>query len=106
MEQAFADAHKVARVELVNSRVVPNAMEPRAANAHYDVNSDSFTLYLTSQNPHVIRLLMGAYLSTFAPSIPTYFYVLMFSGQYRTPAIHVAVKAAFTHTAVVDAYRP
>lgn len=196
VEQAFAGAHKVARVELVNSRVVPNAMEPRAANAHYDVNSDSFTLYLTSQNPHVIRLLMGAfvlqipehklriiapdvgggfgskiyhyaeealitwaarklrrpikwtadrteafvsdahgrdhvttaemaldeqgqflalkvdtlanmgaYLSTFAPSIPTYFYALMFSGQYRTPAIHVAVKAAFTHTTVVDAYR-
>lgn len=196
IEQTFADAHKVARVELVNSRVVPNAMEPRAANAHYDVNSDAFTLYLTSQNPHVIRLLMGAfvlqipehklriiapdvgggfgskiyhyaeealitwaarklrrpikwtadrteafvsdahgrdhvttaemaldeqgqflalkvdtlanmgaYLSTFAPSIPTYFYALMFSGQYRTPAIHVAVKAAFTHTTVVDAYR-
>jgi len=196
VEQAFAGAHKVARVELVNSRVVPNAMEPRAANAHYDVNSDSFTLYLTSQNPHVIRLLMGAfvlqipehklriiapdvgggfgskiyhyaeealitwaarklrrpikwtadrteafvsdahgrdhvttaemaldeqgqflalkvdtlanmgaYLSTFAPSIPTYFYALMFSGQYRTPAIYVAVKAAFTHTTVVDAYR-
>lgn len=196
VEQAFAGARKVARVELVNSRVVPNAMEPRAANAHYDVNSDSFTLYLTSQNPHVIRLLMGAfvlqipehklrivapdvgggfgskiyhyaeealvtwaarklrrpikwtadrteafisdahgrdhvttaemaldeqgqflalkvdtlanmgaYLSTFAPSIPTYFYALMFSGQYRTPAIHVTVRAAFTHTTVVDAYR-
>jgi aerobic carbon-monoxide dehydrogenase large subunit len=35
---------------------------------------------------------MGAYLSTFAPSIPTYFYALMFSGQYRTPAIHIRVR--------------
>jgi carbon-monoxide dehydrogenase large subunit len=48
---------------------------------------------------------LGAYLSMFAPSIPTYFYALMFSGQYRTPAIHVRVHAAFTHTTPVDAYR-
>jgi carbon-monoxide dehydrogenase large subunit len=48
---------------------------------------------------------MGAYLSMFAPSIPTYFYALMFSGQYRTPAISIRVRAVFTHTQPVDAYR-
>ncbi len=196
VEAAFAKAHTTAKVELVNSRVVPNAMETRACNAVYDGNGDSYTLYMTSQNPHVIRLLMGAfvlqipehklrvvapdvgggfgskiyhyaeealctwasrklrrpvkwtadrteafltdahardhvttaelaldengtflalrvdtvanlgaYLSTFAPSIPTYFYALMFSGQYRTPAIHARVRGVFTHTTPVDAYR-
>jgi aerobic carbon-monoxide dehydrogenase large subunit len=196
VDQAFARAHQVARVDLVNNRLIPNAIEPRAACAVYDPPSDTLTLYMTSQNPHVIRLLMGAfvlqtpehklrvvapdvgggfgskiyhyaeealvsfaakrlrrpvkwtagrdeafmtdahardhvtraelalaedgtflalkvdttanlgaYLSMFAPSIPTYFYALMFSGQYRTPTIHVRVRAAFTHTTPVDAYR-
>lgn len=186
----------VAEVELVNNRIVPNALETRACNAVWDAASDSWTVHLTTRNPHVIRLLMGAfvleipehklrivapdvgggfgskiyhypeealctlaaklvgrpvkwtaergeafacdahardhvtaarlaldgdgrflalevdtvanmgaYLSTFAPSIPTYFYALMFSGQYRTPAIFVRVRAAFTHTPPVDAYR-
>ena len=196
VEDAFANAARVARVELVNNRVIATPIETRAANAHWDRASDSWTLYTTSQNPHVIRLLMGAfvlqipehrfrviapdvgggfgskiylyveeclctwaskmvrrpvkwtaerteafgcdahardhvtvaemaldaeggflglradtqanmgaYLSTFAPSIPTYFYALMFSGQYRTPAIHVRVRSGFTHTPPVDAYR-
>lgn len=196
VDAAFAKADRVARVELVNNRVIASPMETRAANAAWDRASDSYTLYTTSQNPHVIRLLMGAfvlqlpehklrvvapdvgggfgskiylyveeclctwaakrvrrpvkwtadrsesfgcdahardhvtraemalaadgtflgmrvdttaamgaYLSTFAPSIPTYFYALMFSGQYRTPAIHIRVQAVFTHTAPVDAYR-
>jgi len=195
-EAAFARAARVAKIELVNNRVIAHPIETRAANAMWDRASDAFTLYTTSQNPHVIRLLMGAfvlqvpehklrviapdvgggfgskiylyaeeclctwaakklrrpvkwtadrteafgcdahardhvtraemaldedgtflglrvdttanmgaYLSTFAPSIPTYFYALMFSGQYRTPAIHIRVRAAFTHSAPVDAYR-
>ena len=196
VEDGFAKAAKVARIELVNNRVIAHPMETRAANAVWDRAADSYTLYTTSQNPHVIRLLMGAfvlqipehklrviapdvgggfgakiylyveeclctwaarqlrrpvkwtadrteatgcdthgrdhvttaemalddeghflalrvdtqanmgaYLSTFAPSIPTYFYALMFSGQYRTPAIHIRVRAGFTHSAPVDAYR-
>jgi aerobic carbon-monoxide dehydrogenase large subunit len=48
---------------------------------------------------------MGAYLSNFAPEIPTASGGPMLSGVYRIPAIHVAVKGAFTHTAPVDAYR-
>ena len=48
---------------------------------------------------------MGAYLSNFAPEIPTYSGAVMHSGVYRIPAIHVGVKGVFTHTVPVDAYR-
>ena len=45
----------------VNNRLIPNAMEPRAANAHYTRHDDSYTLYVANQNPHVERLLMCAF---------------------------------------------
>ena len=48
---------------------------------------------------------MGAYLSNFAPEIPTASGAVMHSGVYAIPAIHVGVKGAFTHTVPVDAYR-
>ena len=48
---------------------------------------------------------MGAYLSNFAPEIPTGSGAVMYSGVYAIPAIHVAVKGVFTHTVPVDAYR-
>ncbi|MGH7045781.1 MAG: xanthine dehydrogenase family protein molybdopterin-binding subunit [Stellaceae bacterium] len=48
---------------------------------------------------------MGAYLSNFAPEIPTASGGPMYSGVYRIPAIHVAAKGVFTHTVPVDAYR-
>jgi aerobic carbon-monoxide dehydrogenase large subunit len=48
---------------------------------------------------------MGAYLSNFAPEIPTFSGAVMHSGVYAIPAIHVAVKGVFTHTVPVDAYR-
>ena len=60
-EAAFATAAKVVEFELVNNRLVPNAMEPRAAIGDFDRATDEYTLYTTSQNPHVIRLLMGAF---------------------------------------------
>jgi carbon-monoxide dehydrogenase large subunit len=195
-EAAFAAAHKVARLELVNNRLIPNAMEPRAAVGEYDPMSGEYTLYTTSQNPHVIRLLMGAfvlhipehklrvvapdvgggfgskiyhyaeeaivtwasakvkrpvkwtaertesfmsdahgrdhvtvaemamdaqgkflglrvktlanmgaYLSTFAPCVPTYLYATLLAGTYTTPAIYAEVKAVFTNSVPVDAYR-
>ncbi|KAA0594474.1 carbon-monoxide dehydrogenase large subunit [Azospirillum lipoferum] len=196
VDAAFANAAHVAKIDLVNQRLVPNAMEPRAAMGEYDQSSGEYTLTTTSQNPHVTRLLMGAfvlgipehklrvvapdvgggfgskifhygeeavvtwaarkvgrpvkwtadrsesfltdahgrdhvshaelamdadgnflalrvstlanlgaYLSTFAPSIPTYLYATLLAGQYKTPAIYAEVKAVFTNTAPVDAYR-
>ena len=195
-DAAFARAHKVAKLELVNNRLIPNAMEPRAAVGEYDPMSGDYTLYTTSQNPHVIRLLMGAfvlnipehrlrvvapdvgggfgskiyhyaeeaivtwasakvrrpvkwtaertesfmsdahgrdhvtvaemamdadgrflglrvrtqanmgaYLSTFAPCVPTYLYATLLAGVYTTPAIYAEVKAVFTNSVPVDAYR-
>jgi carbon-monoxide dehydrogenase large subunit len=196
VDSAFAAAAKVVRLDLTNNRLIPNAMEPRAAVGDFDPNSEEYTLYTTSQNPHVIRLLMGAfvlhipesrlrvvapdvgggfgskiyhyaeeaivtwsagklsrpvkwtadrsesfmsdahgrdhdstaemaldadgtflalrvrtlcnmgaYLSTFAPAVPTYLYATLLAGVYKTPAIYVEVKAVFTNTVPVDAYR-
>ncbi|MCU0952709.1 MAG: molybdopterin-dependent oxidoreductase, partial [Burkholderiaceae bacterium] len=158
-EAAFGKAAHVTKLSFVNNRLIPNAIEPRAANAVYSRADDSYTLYVTSQNPHVERLLMtafvlglpehkvrvvapdvgggfgskiylyaeetalvavskkigrpikwtaenmGAYLSTFASCIPTILYATLLAGQYATPAIYCEVKAVFTNTAPVDAYR-
>ena len=62
VDAAFASAHHVTRMELVNNRLIPNAMEPRAAIGVYDSGSDAFTCYVTSQNPHVHRLVMAAFI--------------------------------------------
>ncbi|MGD9943695.1 MAG: xanthine dehydrogenase family protein molybdopterin-binding subunit [Burkholderiaceae bacterium] len=196
VQAAFAQAAHVTKLEFVNNRLIPNAMEPRAANAAYARHDDSYTLYVSNQNPHVERLLMaafvlgipesklrivapdvgggfgskiflyaeetalvwaskrvgrpikwtaersesfltdahgrdhvttaemamdaqgsflamrvsttanlGAYLSTFASSVPTILYATLLAGQYKTPAIYCEVKAVFTNTAPVDAYR-
>ena len=48
---------------------------------------------------------MGAYLSTFAPAIPTYLYGLILTGPYDIPNMHCKVIGAFTNTTPVDAYR-
>ena len=61
VDQAFAGAKHTVKLDLLNNRLVPNAMEPRAAIGDFDQSSGDYTLYTTSQNPHVIRLLMGAF---------------------------------------------
>lgn len=196
VEAALASAHHVTEMEYRNQRLSPNAIEPRSYIADYDVNGDKWTLYTSTQNPHLIRLLlcafvlgipehkvrilsydvgggfgskvhlyteealvtwiskeigrpvkwtsdrseafltdahgrdhyvkskmgfdaagkivahltdehcaMGAYLSTFAPAIPTYLHGTLFQGVYDNPLIHLNVTAPFTHTVPVDAYR-
>lgn len=60
-DAAFAKADRVVSIDLVNNRTIPNAIEPRAANGHYDDVEDRYTLYTTSQNPHLTRLLLGAF---------------------------------------------
>jgi carbon-monoxide dehydrogenase large subunit len=62
VDQAFASAAHVTRIDVVNNRLVPNAIEPRAAIAEYDRGNDGFTLYTTSQNPHVARLIISAFI--------------------------------------------
>jgi carbon-monoxide dehydrogenase large subunit len=195
-EAAFQSAKHVTRLDVVNNRLVPNAIEPRAAIGEYDTGSDSFTLWNTTQNPHVARLVisafigmapehklrviapdvgggfgskifiyneevvalwaskkvgrpvkwvcdrseaflsdahgrdhvthaemafdadgkilglraktianLGAYMSTFSSSVPTYLYATLLSGQYNIPAIYCEVDAVYTNTVPVDAYR-
>src|SRR6187551_854965 len=195
-EAAFASANHVTKLDIVNNRLVPNAIEPRAALADYDAGNDSLTLWNTSQNPHVARLVisafvgmapehklrviapdvgggfgskifiypeevvclwaarktgrpvkwaadrsesfvtdahgrdhvthaemafdadgkilalraktianLGAYMSTFSSSVPTYLYATLLSGQYDIPQIYCEVDAVYTNTVPVDAYR-
>jgi len=61
IDAAFAKAAHVTKLDIVNNRLVPNAIEPRAANATHSRADDSYTLYVASQNPHVERLLMTAF---------------------------------------------
>jgi len=196
VDDAFSKADHVTKLELVNTRLIPNPMEPRAALADFNPGTGDLTLNCTSQAPHAARLLigafvlqqpehkfrvispdvgggfgskiypyaeyavlcwaarrlgiavkwtstrseafvsdahgrdhvstaelaldkdgkflglrantvanMGAYLSAFAPLIPTYLYATLFAGQYTTPAIYCHVRAVFTNTTPVDAYR-
>ena len=60
-DAAFKSAVTVVRKRIVNQRLVANAMEPRACVARYDGATDELTLWVTSQNPHVHRLLMTAF---------------------------------------------
>jgi carbon-monoxide dehydrogenase large subunit len=194
-DEAFAEADTTVSLDLHNQLLIPNAIEPRATVADYHPGDDEIELEMTSQNPHLHRLLMsgvidhpehklsirapdvggsfgskihhyadealtaiaakhlerpvkwtatrtetyitdaqgrghdtsaemaldedgnitglrvhtkanlGAYLSTFAPSIPTYLYGTLLSGQYDIPAIYCSVEGAFTNVPPVDAYR-
>jgi carbon-monoxide dehydrogenase large subunit len=60
-EAAFAKAAHVTQLDIINNRLIPNAMEPRAALAEYDSGTDVITLFSTSQNPHVARLVLSAF---------------------------------------------
>jgi aerobic carbon-monoxide dehydrogenase large subunit len=60
-DAAFRTAAHVTKLDIVNNRLAPNAMEPRAALAEYDAGSDQLTLWNTSQNPHVARLVIAAF---------------------------------------------
>ena len=193
----FAKAAHVTKLDIINNRLVPNAIEPRAAIATYDPAEEQFTLYYSTQNPHVHRLVLsafigiapenklrvvapdvgggfgskifiyaeeticlwaakrvggrpvkwtadrsesflsdshgrdhvthaemafdaghkivglkvktianlGAYMSTFSSSVPTYLYGTLLSGQYAIPAIYAEVDAVYTNTVPVDAVR-
>ncbi len=195
-DAAIKSAARVVKQRLVNQRLIPNAIEPRASCASYNEATGDLTLWVTSQNPHVHRLLMGAfvlgipehklrviapdvgggfgskiflypeevtvswaakklgrpvkwtaerresfvtdahgrdhvteaemavdkdgritalrvktnanlgaYLSTFAPLIPTYLYGTLLSGVYEIPTIYCEVVGSLTNTTPVDAYR-
>jgi len=61
VDAVFAKAAHVTKLDLTNNRLIPNAMEPRAAIGSYNRATDEYTLYVANQNPHVERLLMTAF---------------------------------------------
>jgi len=61
VDAAFASAAQVSKLDIVNNRLIPNAIEPRAAVATYNRADESYELYVANQNPHVERLLMTAF---------------------------------------------
>ncbi|WP_332116651.1 xanthine dehydrogenase family protein molybdopterin-binding subunit [Azorhizobium caulinodans] len=60
-DTAFGQAAHVVRLDLVNNRLAPNPIEPRAAIGEYDSGDEAYTLWTTSQNPHVARLVLSAF---------------------------------------------
>ncbi len=60
-DQALGEADVVVRQSLVNQRLIPNPMEARGCMAQYDPAGQAYTVWMTSQAPHVMRLLMTAF---------------------------------------------
>ena len=195
VDEAFDGADHTVSLDVVNQLLIPNAMEPRATVAEYNPSTEDLTVHMTSQNPHIHRLLMagvighpehklrirapevgggfgskihhypdeaivawvakqlgrpvkwqatrsesyvtdaqgrghvttgefaldddgtirgfrvdtkanlGSYVSTVAPSVPTYLYGTLMSGEYAIEAIHCSVTGVFTNVPPIDAYR-
>ena len=61
VERAFAQAAHVVKLDLRNNRLIANAMEPRVCIGDFDSATGEHTLITASQNPHVIRLLLAAF---------------------------------------------
>jgi len=61
VDAVFSKAAHITKLDLINNRLVPNAMEPRCAIGSYSRANDEYTLYVSNQNPHVERLLMTAF---------------------------------------------
>ncbi len=61
VDAAISKAAHVTKIDLINNRLVPNAIEPRAAIGEWDPGEQKLTLYTTSQNPHVARLVISAF---------------------------------------------
>ncbi len=61
VDAAFANAAHITKLDLINNRLVPNAMEPRVAIGNYSRATEEYVLYVSNQNPHVERLLMTAF---------------------------------------------
>ncbi len=61
VDEAISSAAHVTTLDLVNQRLIPNAIEPRSYIGSYDAANEKYTLYTSTQNPHLIRLLMTAF---------------------------------------------
>ena len=61
VDAVFETAHKISTLDLINNRMVTNPMEPRAAAGEYNSGTEEITLHVTTQNPHVHRLILSAF---------------------------------------------
>ncbi|HSJ66875.1 MAG TPA: molybdopterin cofactor-binding domain-containing protein, partial [Anditalea sp.] len=61
VDQAMSNAAHITTLDLINQRMIPNAIEPRSYIGSYDAANEKYTLYTSTQNPHLIRLLMTAF---------------------------------------------
>ncbi|MDX1522385.1 MAG: xanthine dehydrogenase family protein molybdopterin-binding subunit, partial [Anaerolineae bacterium] len=59
--KAFAEADRVVELDLINQRLIATAMEPRAAAAQWNSFTEEMTLWTTSQNPHITRVVLSAF---------------------------------------------
>ena len=59
--EALSKSDKIVKIDLINNRLIPNAMEPRASIGDYNPSSEELTLYTTNQNPHLTRLVISAF---------------------------------------------
>jgi aerobic carbon-monoxide dehydrogenase large subunit len=97
-DAAFRKAAHIARIGLVNNRLVGNPMEPRAAIAEYNEATGQYTLWSTSQFPHVVRLLMG----NFVLNIPQHKLRVVapdVGGGFGVKQFHYAEEAVITWAA-------
>ena len=61
VDAAMETAHHITKLDFTNNRLAPNPIEPRSYIGDYDATYDKYTLYTSTQNPHLIRLLMCAF---------------------------------------------
>jgi carbon-monoxide dehydrogenase large subunit len=59
VDAAFKSAEVVVKERILNQRLIPNAVEPRAALAQWSSAMGELTLWVTSQNPHIARFLLS-----------------------------------------------
>jgi carbon-monoxide dehydrogenase large subunit len=62
-EKALAEAEVVVRERLVNHRLIPNPMEVRGDIGWYNPGTDEYTVWMSSQTPHIQRLLLAAFVT-------------------------------------------
>ena len=62
-DAAFADAEVTVRQRLVNQRLIPNPMEVRGDIGWYNPGTDEYTVWMSSQTPHIQRLLLAAFVT-------------------------------------------
>ena len=62
VDQALADAEVRVSQSIANQRLIPTAMETRGSVGQYDAATEEYTLWATSQAPHVHKLLVAAFI--------------------------------------------